>query len=241
MTDSGQLGADTPQGPGWWQASDGKWYPPSATPAAPSPIPTAAPTGAGGGAASAAVELSFDAPLEMARWRPFFSWLVAIPHLIVLSVYGIVALVFAIVAFFSILFTGRIPPGIHTFLVKVLRYGYRVTTYVYWMTPDYPSFGLAGDDHDPGDSPVRVSVEHADELKRLGPLYKWILAIPHFVVLYVVGIAMSIVLLISAFMVLFTGKWSAGMRNFVIGVMRWQTRVNAYLLLRDEYPPFALS
>jgi hypothetical protein len=242
MSDSGQYGADAPQGPGWWQASDGRWYPPetAAAPAAPAPAP--APAYAASPAAGAEpVQLDFDAPLEMARWRPFFSWLVAIPHFILLFVYGIVAFVFAVVAFFSVLFTGSIPSGVHTFIVKVLRYGFRVSAYVYWMSPDYPSFGLAGGDDDPGDAPIRVSISRADELKRLGPLYKWILAIPHFVVLYFVGIGMSIVLLISAFMVLFTGRWSEGMRNFVVGVQRWQTRVNAYLLLRDEYPPFSLS
>src|SRR5690242_11506331 len=104
MSDSGQFGADSPQGPGWWQASDGKWYPPETAPSAPTPAPTPAyPTTPAASAGREPVQLSFDAPLEMARWRPFVSWLLAIPHYLVLFVYGIVAFVYCVIAFFSVL------------------------------------------------------------------------------------------------------------------------------------------
>jgi hypothetical protein len=72
-------------------------------------------------------------------------------------------------------------------------------------------------------------------------LVKWLLAIPHFIVLTFLGIAAFVVEIIAFFAVIFTGRWPAGMRDFVVGVVRWSTRVNAYVLfLTDEYPPFSL-
>ncbi len=73
-------------------------------------------------------------------------------------------------------------------------------------------------------------------------LVKWLLAIPHIIVLAFLYIAVWFVLLITFFAVLFTGKWPEGMRDFTVGVMRWHTRVNGYLLfLTDAYPPFSLE
>lgn len=190
---------------------------------------------------SEAVDLHLDAPLEVPRWQGLVAWLLAVPHYIVLLVLGIGMFVAAIIGVFAVLFTKQLPPGIHTYIVRVQRYAYRINAYVTFLAPGYPAFGLAGDDNDPGDAPIRFSVQRADELKRWGPLYKWILAIPHFIVLYVLGIAQSICIVIGFFVVLFTGRWPEGLRNFVVGVLRWQARVYAYLLLRDEYPPFTLD
>ena len=237
----GSWGADSPQGPGWYQAADLKWYPPATAaaptePAAPAPGPPPTTT-----AAAYPAELDFAGPLEVSRWLPLYAWLAAIPHFFVLFVYGIVAMVYAIIAFFSVLFTGEVPESAHTFIVKVTRYAHRVEVYALFMTAEYPAFGLSGGDIDDGSYPVRVSIPRAPELKRLGPLYKWILAFPHLVVMWALGIAMGVSMVIGFFAVLFTGAWPAGLRSFVIGVLRWQVRVNAYILLRDEYPPFALD
>jgi hypothetical protein len=73
-------------------------------------------------------------------------------------------------------------------------------------------------------------------------LVKWLLVIPHLIVLGFIGIGVFVVLVISFFQVLFTGKWSQGMRDFVVGFMRWTTRVNGYFLfITDPYPPFTLQ
>jgi hypothetical protein len=72
--------------------------------------------------------------------------------------------------------------------------------------------------------------------------FRIILVIPHIIVLAVLVLAALVVWLICVFAVLFTGRWPEGMRRFVVGVMRWGTRVEAYLfLLTDEYPPFSLD
>jgi hypothetical protein len=81
------------------------------------------------------------------------------------------------------------------------------------------------------------------ELNRWLPLVKWFLAIPHFIVLLFLYVAVVVVVLIAWVAILFTGRYPRGMFDFVEGVMRWQNRVVAYalLLVTDRYPPFSLA
>ena len=66
--------------------------------------------------------------------------------------------------------------------------------------------------------------------------------IPHLIVLTFLWLAAVIVVIVWVFVVLFTGRWTPGLRDFVVGVLRWNTRVSADLpLLYDEYPPFSLD
>jgi Domain of unknown function (DUF4389) len=82
----------------------------------------------------------------------------------------------------------------------------------------------------------------ATELSRGLPLIKWLLAIPHFIVLILLAIVLSFVILIAFFAILFTKKFPESLFNFTVGVTRWGMRVNAYIyLMRDEYPPFSLD
>lgn len=91
-------------------------------------------------------------------------------------------------------------------------------------------------------SPVVYEVEYPESLSRLLIFVKWLLALPHFIVLYALSIAASIAWLISFFVILFTGKYPEGMFNFMVGFFRWSANVSAYTgLLRDEYPPFSLD
>ena len=89
---------------------------------------------------------------------------------------------------------------------------------------------------------VIVTQPALTDRNRLTVFFRIILAIPQFIVVGVLGIAASVVVFISFFVVLFTGKWSPGMRDFVIKVARWHVRVMAYwLLLTYLYPPFSLD
>jgi Domain of unknown function (DUF4389) len=185
---------------------------------------------------------SLDAPLEIARWRPFVHWLLAIPQEIVAYVLTIVANVITLIAFFAILFTRTYPESLYNIVAMTRRYQYRVLTYALFMREPYPPFTFETLTRDPGGDPSRLSVEYPRELNRWAPLYKWFLAIPHYIVLAILGIGAGVIIFISAFVILFTGKWNEGMRNFVLGVFRWGWRVTAYVtLLRDEYPPFSLD
>ena len=75
------------------------------------------------------------------------------------------------------------------------------------------------------------------------PLVKWILAIPHYIVLIILIIAALVSLIIAWFAILFTGRYPRGLFDFVVGVGRWNLRVQVYALLltTDRYPPFSLS
>jgi hypothetical protein len=82
-----------------------------------------------------------------------------------------------------------------------------------------------------------------NDLNRWLPLVKWLLAIPHYIVLVFLYIAAVVVVIIAWFAILFTGRYPQGMFDFVVGVLRWSLRVGAYafLLVTDRYPPFSLA
>ena len=90
--------------------------------------------------------------------------------------------------------------------------------------------------------PLGVSGQEQETYNRLLPLVKWLLAVPHYVALFFLGIGAGLVGLISFFAVLFTGRYPAALWKFMVGVLRWETRVAAYVLLMDDrYPAFSLS
>jgi len=184
-----------------------------------------------------------ESPPEIKRWLPLVAWFLAIPHYIVLFFLGIAAFVAVIVAFFAILFTKRMPEGIFRFLVMTHRYSWRVMIYTTFLVNEYPPFDF--DTSSPNDQTpyaARYSVQGPEAYNRWLPLVKWLLAIPHWIVLYFLGIAAWIVTIIGFFAVLFTKRWPEGLRDFVIGVYRWQYRVNGYVgLLVDPYPPFSID
>jgi hypothetical protein len=155
---------------------------------------------------------------------------------------GAVLGILQFVAFFTVLFTKQIPRGMFDFMAMTLRYQWRVASYIFFMRESYPPFDFTGASEDPGGDPASLSVDYPQELRRFMPLVKWLLAIPQYFVLFFLGIAAYLAGFIAFFAVLITGRWPEGMHHFVIGVIRWSTRVSAYVyLMRDEYPPFALD
>ncbi len=91
-------------------------------------------------------------------------------------------------------------------------------------------------------SPVTYDVQYPDHLSRLLIFVKFILAIPHFIILYALNAVSSIVTFIAFFAILFTKQYPEAMFNFNIGIQRWAHNVAAYMfLLRDEYPPFSFD
>jgi Domain of unknown function (DUF4389) len=188
--------------------------------------------------------LEIDRAERIANWRPIVQWLLAIPHFIILYVLGIVAEVVAIIGWFVILFTGKLPEGLATLMCLYIRYGNRTTAYAGFLREEYPPFAFETVAPDPGTyPPVRTGfVPELENRNRLTVAFRIILVIPQLIVLWVLGTVAFVAFVIAFFAVLFTGRWPDGLRTFVVGVMRWGTRVSAYLyLLTDEYPPFSLD
>jgi hypothetical protein len=183
--------------------------------------------------------LVFDVeyPQELSRWLILVKWLLAIPHWIILYALGAVAGIMTVLAWFAILFTGRYPKGMFNFVVGVYRWNYNVLAYAALLRDDYPPFSLSA-----GQYPLTFDVEYPERLSRLLIFFKWLLIIPHLIVLVLLGIVYWITLVIAWFAILFTGRYPKGLFNYGVGLLRWGARINAYyMLMRDDYPPFSLA
>jgi hypothetical protein len=147
------------------------------------------------------------------------------------------------VSWFIILFTGALPEGLANLQVMYMRYSTRTSLFAAFMKEEYPPFTFSTTPADPGDD-ARIRVEVTPQLtnrNRLTTAFRIILVIPHVIVLLFLFLGAAVSVLIAVFAVLFTARWPEGLRDFVVNVMRWGLRVQAYLLLlTDEYPPFAL-
>ena len=189
-------------------------------------------------AAAPGYPLRYDVeyPEELSRWLIFVKWLLAIPHTIILYALSIAAGAIGFIAFFAILFTKRYPQGLFDFVVNVNRWGANVGAYSGLLRDEYPPFSWEPDQY-----AVTYEVDYPEELNRWLPLIKWLLAIPHYIVLLFLFIAVYFVYIIAWFAILFTKRFPRGLFDFIVGVNRWNYRVGAYTgLLRDEYPPFSL-
>jgi hypothetical protein len=202
------------------------------------------------------VQFSIDYPdRPLSRLTTFFRIFMVIPIAIVLAavsggsgdwMHGNNAMVVATGAgglvFFApllmILFRQKYPRWWFDWNLELQRFGNRVGAYVALMDDRYP----ATDDH----QSVHLAYEYPDaarDLNRWLPLVKWLLAIPHYVLLFFLDIAAIVVVIVAWFAILFTGRYPRGMFDFVQGVIRWHNRVVAYAftLVTDQYPPFRLA
>src|SRR4051812_35447742 len=186
----------------------------------------------------------FDPPQRVKNWRPLVNWLLVVPHVLVATALRYVAQLLAVVSWFIILFTGRLPGELANFQVMYIRYYVRMALFAGFLREEYPPFAFAMTPNDPGgDLQARVDViAQLDARNRLTVGFRLILVIPQLIMLTLLAIADGVVLMIAFFAVLFTGRWPAGLRRFTVGVLRWWLRVETYLLLlTDDYPPFALG
>ncbi len=199
--------------------------------------------------------LSVDYPdRELNRGTTFFRLFAAIPIILVLaSVSGwtwqagyengkeAVAAAGGLLFFgplLMILFRQKYPRWWFDFNLQLTRFTARVSSYLALMSDRYPSTDE--------EQWVHLDLDYPDvksDLNRWLPLVKWFLAIPHFIVLFFLGIAAVFAVIIAWFAILFTGRYPRGIFDFVEGVMRWGLRVQAYsmLLVTDQYPPFRLA
>jgi hypothetical protein len=135
-----------------------------------------------------------------------------------------------------LVFRRKYPRWWYDFNVELLRFQNRVGVYVALMDDRYPSTDER--------QSVRLEVPYPDvsRLNRLLPLVKWLLALPHYVVLAFLYLGAVVAVVVAWFAILFTGRYPRGIFDYLVGVGRWTNRVVAYtaILVTDEYPPFRL-
>ena len=137
-----------------------------------------------------------------------------------------------------ILFRQKYPRWWFDWNLQLSRFSARVAVFLALMDDEYPSTDE--------EQSVRLAFPYPDAqhgLTRWMPLVKWLLAIPHYIVLFFLSIAAVVCVVIAWFAILFTGRYPRSLFDFVVGVGRWALRVSAYafLLTTDRYPPFTLS
>jgi len=173
----------------------------------------------------------------------FIKALLALPHLIIVSILGRLAFVIAYIGFFFVGFTGKQPGELRSIMVAAMRWEARTYAWVGALTDLYPPFIWEEDDY-----PARLTVGDAPETPSRGLAWagiffiKVILLIPHLIVLAFVFIGLFFAAWFGFWKIAFTGESSPGVHRFLTGTIRWWMRAQAWLYgLTDEYPPFRLA
>jgi hypothetical protein len=211
--------------------------------------------------AGLSIEPQYD---DRNRLTVFFRIILAIPHLILVGggpvafsvggfsffredgwqfstwtgtgVIGLLAFVCAVISWFAILFASQHPKGLWDLCSFYMRWRVRAVAYTALFRDNYPPFGDA-------DYPASYHcAEPPAERDKLSVGLRIFYVIPHAIVLWFLSFAWAITTIIAWFAILFTGSYPRGLYDFGLGVFRWGVRVESYvLLMRDEYPPFALN
>jgi len=202
------------------------------------------------------VTLAIDYPDRMLnRLTSFFRIFVAIPILIIVGLLGSGVYTLGVHSEFSrtcltaggllflplvlmILFRNKYPKWWFDWNLALTKFSYRVASYILLLRDEYPSTDE--------EQAVHLGLIYPNvqtELGRGWPLIKWFLAIPHYIVLFFLFIAMVVMWIVAWFAILFTGRYPKGIFEFSVGVLRWVLRVSAYafLLITDKYPAFSLE
>jgi len=207
--------------------------------------------------------LSIDYPEKLDRVTTFFRLIWVVPILVILTLLtatagetvtvisesgevvskitttglGITGGLF-VATMLMIVFRQRYPRWWFDFALALNRFSNRVGAYMGLLTDRYPSTEE--------EQSVHLDLEYPNverDLSRWLPLVKWLLAIPHYIVLAVLVMGAIFAILIAWFAILFTGRYPRALFDYVVGVGRWALRVQAYatLLITDRYPPFSLQ
>jgi small-conductance mechanosensitive channel len=199
--------------------------------------------------------LSVDYPdRELNRLTSFFRLITVIPIAIILALVSNAAFnsddksawmaslsaggMLFLATMLMLVFRQKYPRWWFDWNLALTKFGTRVGAYVALLRDEYPSTDE--------DQSVHIEIPYPDAkngLNRWLPLVKWLLAVPHYIILFFLVIAAFFAVIVAWFAILFTGRYPKGLFDFVVGVMRWSLRVSAYaaLLTTDSYPPFTLG
>jgi hypothetical protein len=196
--------------------------------------------------------LDIDYPdRELDRLTTFFRPFTVIPIAIILGlvsgssaragadkwVMGSGGTVFAATAL-MLVFRQKYPRWWFDWNLALIRFSTRVTAYLALLSDEYPSTDE--------EQAVHIEIPYprvTQDLNRWLPLVKWLLALPHYIVLALLAVAVVCCVIVAWFTILFTGRYPRALFDFVVAVFRWWLRVAAYafLLTTDRYPPFSLD
>lgn len=163
-------------------------------------------------------------------------------HYIVAIVWGVGVLCIFFVSQLVVLFSGRYPEGMHRFVARFIGWSNQLSGWLYGFTDQFPPFTPSDDDY-----PITTRIPRPGRSSRGWAalavlLLKSLALIPHFIVLYVLQLVQAILVLVANIIILVNGRFPEGLVDFIVGVLRWQTRVAAFMFgLNDDYPPFSLT
>ena len=182
------------------------------------------------------IRLVVNDDLQRNRITVFFRLILAIPHLIWVSVWGIVAVLAAVANWVATLVKGESPEGLHNFLATYLRYQTHVYAYVLLLADPFPGFGGR-----PG-YPIDIEVDPPQPQNRWTVGFRLILAIPAFIVSGILGYLNRALAIFSWFVALAMGRVPEGLRNFAAFALRYEQQTAGYAyLLTGRYPSFIVS
>jgi hypothetical protein len=170
--------------------------------------------------------------LQRNRLTVFFRLILAIPLFLWLTLWGVIALLAAVVNWFATLFAGRSPEGLHGFLATFLRFTTHVRAYVLLIADPYP--GFTGRE---GSYPIDLEVAPPEEQSRLTVFLRLILAIPALLLTNILSNLSQLLAVFSWFIALVMGRVPEGLRNFAALALRFETQTYAYLLLLTQRYP----
>ena len=172
------------------------------------------------------------------RLTALFRFILVIPIVFILGLISTYAEALSVAIAMMILFKEKYPMFWFEWNIGITKFAYRIAVYFFLMRDEYPSTDQ--------DQSVLITVPYPDvknDLNRWLPLIKWILVIPHLIVLVFFFVGVALCTIFALFSILITGKYPKVLFSFVEGFLRWTLRVSAYALLltTDVYPPFSLK
>jgi Domain of unknown function (DUF4389) len=191
-------------------------------------------TTAGTTTAQHPIRLVVHDDLHRNRLTVFFRAILAIPLLLWVILWGVIANLAWIVNWFATLFMGRSPEGLHNFLATYLRFATHVRAYLFLIANPYP--GFTGTE---GTYPIDLEIDPPERQNRLTVFFRLILAIPALLLMYVLSALSNILAVFSWFIALVLGRVPEGVRNFAALALRIEVQTFGYLmLLTERYPSF---
>ncbi len=179
------------------------------------------------------VRIRIEDDLHRSRLTVFFRLLLVFPHIVWLVLWGIAALLAAIVNWFATLATGRSPEGLHNFLAGYQRYQTHVYAFLFLVANPFP--GFTGEY---GSYPIDLEIDSPAPQHRLKTLFRIFLAVPAILISFGLSALLYLIAFLGWFAALATGRMPLGLRNAGAFVLRYEAQLNAYAiyLLTDRYP-----